>query len=407
VKKVFLMLAMLSFLWDCSNSKESEESAPATPVEVAAAKRESIHAIISAEAVLYPLRQANVTPKISAPIARFLVQRGDHVREGQLVAILENRDLAATAEESKELYEQAQAAYQNTAAATMPDDLIKAQTDVTSTRQAVEAAQRAYDNRQALFAQGALARKLVDDANVTLVQARSQFETAQQHLGSLEKVGRMEQLRAAQAQLAAAKAHYESAQAQMGYAEVRSPLTGVVSDRPLNIGEMASSGSAIVSIVDLARVVARASIPVQQTAAIRLGTPAVISSGSVELPGKVTVVSPAVDPNTTTVQVWVEAPNTGERLKLGSTVRISIQAEQIPNALVIPASALLPSEEGGEKVMVAGADGLAHEHAVKAGIRSGDDVQILSGLASGERVITQGGLGLDDKAKIQIGQGEK
>src|SRR4051812_44549594 len=108
---------MLSFLWGCSKSKEREESAPATPVEVAAAKRASIHAVISAEAVLYPLRQANVTPKISAPIARFLVQRGDHVREGQLVAILENRDLAATAEESKELYEQAQAAYQNTAAA--------------------------------------------------------------------------------------------------------------------------------------------------------------------------------------------------------------------------------------------------------------------------------------------------
>jgi HlyD family secretion protein len=271
----------------------------------------------------------------------------------------------------------------------------------------MEAAQRAYDNRQALFAQGALARKLVDDANVTLVQARSQFETAQQHLASLEKIGRVEQLKAAQAQAAAAKAHYESAAAQLAYAEVRSPLTGVVSDRPLNIGEMASSGSAIVSIVDLSRVVARASIPVAQAAVVRLGRPATISSGTVELPGKVMVVSPAVDPNTTTVQVWVEAQNTGARLKLGSTAQIAIEAEEIPNALVIPTSALLPSDEGGEKVMVAGDDNLAHEHAVKAGIRSGDNVQILSGINAGDRVIIQGGLGLDDKAKIQIGQGEK
>jgi multidrug efflux pump subunit AcrA (membrane-fusion protein) len=404
-----LVLAFSLLIAGCSKSKEASEgeSAPVTPVEVTAAKRTAIQSVISAEAVLYPLRQANVTPKISAPVARFLVQRGDHVREGQLVAILENRDLVASAQESKQLYEQAQAAYQNTAAATMPDDLTKAQTDVASTRQAMEAAQRAYSNRQALFQQGALARKLVDDANVALVQAQSQFETARQHLSSLEKVGRAEQLRGAQAQVAAAKAHYESAQAQVSYAEVRSPLAGVVSDRPLNIGEMASSGSAIVSVVDVSRAVARASIPVQQAASIRVGRPASISNGNVELKGKVTVVSPAVDPNTTTVQVWVEAPNTGERLKLGSTVRISIDAEQIPEAIVVPAAALLPSDEGGEKVMVAGTDGLAHERSVKAGIRAGDDVQILSGVSAGDQVIIQGGLGLDDKAKIRIGQGEK
>lgn len=406
---LWLALAVLAVLSSCSKSKEADqsESAPAAPVEVATAKRTAIQATISAEAVLYPLRQATVTPKISAPVARFLVQRGDHVREGQLVAVLENRDLVAAAQESKQLYEQAQAAYQNTAAAIMPDDLTKAKTDVASTRQAMEAAQRAYDNRQALFQQGALARKLVDDANVALVQARSQFETAQQHLSSLERVGRVEQLKGAQAQVEAAKAHYESAQAQVSYAEVRSPLTGVVSDRPLNIGEVASSGSAIVSVVDLSHVVARASIPVQQTASIRVGRPATISSGTVELAGKVTVVSPAVDPNTPTIQIWVQAQNTGERVKLGSTVRISIDAEQIPAAIVIPATALLPSDQGGEKVMVAGTDGLAHERPVKAGIHSGDDVQILSGVNVGDQVITQGGLGLDDKAKIRIGQGEK
>jgi HlyD family secretion protein len=403
------VLALSLLMAGCSKSKEAgeSESAPVTPVEVTTAKRAAIQSVISAEAVLYPLRQANVTPKISAPVARFLVQRGDHVREGQLVAILENRDLVAAAQESKQLYEQAQATYQNTAAATMPDDLTKAKTDVASARQAMEAAQRAYSNRQALFQEGALARKLVDDANVALVQAQSLFETAQQHLGSLERVGRVEQLKGAQAQVAAAKAHYESAQAQVSYAEVRSPLSGVVSDRPLNIGEMASSGSAIVSVVDMSRVVARASIPVQQAASVRVGRPGIISNGSVELTGKVTVVSPAVDPNTTTVQVWVEALNTGERLKLGSTVRISIDAEQIPAAIIVPATALLPSDEGGEKVMVAGTDGLAHERAVKAGIRSGDEVQILSGVSAGDKVITQGGLGLDDKAKIRIGQDEK
>jgi RND family efflux transporter MFP subunit len=115
-------------------------------------------------------------------------------------------------------------------------------------------------------------------------------------------------------------------------------------------------------------------------------------------------VSPAVDPNTTTVQVWVEAPNPGEKLKPGTTVQISVDAGEIADATVVPVAALLASDEGGEKVMVAGSDSLAHEHKVEVGVRSGDEVQIVSGVNPGDQVIVEGGLGLDDKAKIQIGK---
>lgn len=400
------VLACLLALGACSRSKEEagagDEAATPTPVQVATAARATLHSFVTAEAILYPVKQANVIPKISAPVQRFLVQRGDHVREGQLLAVLEDRDLVAAAQESRELYRQAQATYQSTIAGTMPEDLTKAKADLESSRQALDAATKVYENRQALLREGALAQKLVDDAKVAMVQAQSQYETAQQHLKSLETVGRPEQLKSAKAQLEAAKAHYETAQAQVSYAEVRSPMTGVISDRPLNIGEMASSGSALVSIVDISRVVARASLPVQAAASITAGRPATISGAGRELSGKVTVVSPAVDPSTTTVQVWVEAPNPGEHLKPGTTVQISIDAGEIPNAIAVPVAALLASDEGGEKVMVAGADGLAHEHKVKTGVRSGDRVQILSGLQGGEQVITEGGLGLDDGARIQI-----
>ncbi len=402
---LYMAVTLLAALAGCSKSNAPSDAgadAPVTPVQVAAAKRQVLHSYITAEAVLYPLKQANVVPKISAPVARFLVQRGDHVREGQLVAVLENRDLAAAAQESQDLYQQAQATYQNTAHATMPDDLTKSKTDVDSARQAREAAQKLYDNRQVLLRQGALAQKLVDDAKVALVQAQSQFQTAQQHLTSLETVGRTEQLKSAQAQMNAAKAHYQSLAAQASYAEVRSPISGVVSDRPVNIGEMASSSSAVISVIDISRVVARANVPVQQAAFITAGRPATISGPGAELTGKVTVVSPAVDPNTTTVQVWVEAPNPTERLKPGATVQISVDAGEIPNALTVPVAALLSSDEGGEKVMIAGPDSLAHESAVKIGIRSGDEVQLLSGVQEGQQVITQGALGLDDKAKVEI-----
>ncbi|MDQ2842304.1 MAG: efflux RND transporter periplasmic adaptor subunit [Acidobacteriota bacterium] len=400
-----LSLSLLLLMAGCSKKNAAEagaDEAAAAPVQVASAERTAIHSYVNAEAILYPLKQANIVPKISAPVARFYVQRGDHVREGQLLATLEDRDLVAAAQESKQMYEQSQAAFVTTSNVTMPDDLVKAKTDLQSAQEALDAAKRVYDNRVSLFQQGAIAQKLVDDAKVAMVAAQSQYETTRQHLASLEAVGRKEQLRVAETQVAATKAHYESAQAQASYGEVRSPMSGAVADRPVNVGEMASSGSALFTIVDLSRVVARASIPVHEAALINLGRPATITGGSTVLKGKVTVVSPAVDPNTTTVQVWVEAPNPGERLKLGSTVQISVDAGEIPDAIVVPASALLPSDEGGEKVMVVGSDSLAYNRQVKLGVRSGDDVQIMSGVKAGEQVITQGALGLDDKVKVQI-----
>ncbi|MDQ6704904.1 MAG: biotin/lipoyl-binding protein, partial [Acidobacteriota bacterium] len=166
----------------------------ATPVQVAKATRSSIQRIVNAEAILFPVDQASVTPKISAPVSRFLVKRGDHVRKGQLLAVLENRDLSASVRENKGLYDQAEAAYRTTTAATLPDDLTKARTDVQSARQALDAAQKLYENRQSLVKEGALAQKLADDAKVAMVQAQSAFATAEKRLESLQNVGRQEQV---------------------------------------------------------------------------------------------------------------------------------------------------------------------------------------------------------------------
>src|SRR5207244_10195558 len=132
----------------------------------------------------------------------------------------------------------------------------------------------------------------------------------------------------------------------------------------------------------------------------------VCSSDLIEVPGRVTVVSPAVDPNSTTIEVWVEAANPGERLRPGVTVKVSIVAETIKETVVIPPSAVLPSQEGGNIAMVVGADSTAHERKIDIGVREPDKVQVLKGLQPGEKVVTVNGLGLQDGAKVQIGGNE-
>jgi multidrug efflux pump subunit AcrA (membrane-fusion protein) len=403
------LLAAAVILTGCGKAKGKEEAggeeheAP-TPVTVETAVRGAIDHLVVADAVLYPVNQANVTSKISAPVKRVLVNRGDHVRAGQVLLELESADLASAAEESKHQYEQTQAAYQALTGATAPDDRTKAQADVQSAQQTLDAAKKLYENRVAMQKEGALAQKLVDDAKVAMVQAQSQFETAQRHLQGLSEVGQREAIRGAQAQVNAAKAHYESATVQVAYAQVRSPINGIVADRPVYAGEMPASGSPIVSIVDISQIVARANVPVKEAAAIKVGRPARITGPEGDLAGAVTVVSPAVDPSTTTVEVWVQIANPGERLKPGGTVRVAIIAETIQNTIVVPASALLNSDEGGQQVMVVTKDSVAHERKVSVGLRQGDRVQIASGLQEGDQVVTSGGLGLEDKAKVAIQQ---
>lgn len=390
----------------CGKAKEKEaeaaEGEAAVPVEVDAAAKGPIDLLVEGDAVLYPINQSNVTSKIAAPVAKILVNRGDHVKAGQLIAQLEGRDLAAAAQESKSLYEQAQSAYQTASRATIVEDRTKAQADLQSASQALEAAKKVYESRVELQKQGALAQKLVDDAKVAMVQAQSQYDTAKQHLQTVQQVTGTEQVKAAEAQVNAAKAHYESAKVQVSYAEVRSPISGVVSERQVYPGELAQPGQPIATILDISRIVARANIPIKQASFVKVGKQATITTPDGVVTGTVTVVSPAANATTTTVEVWVQADNPGEALKPGATARVSIRADLIRDAILVPASAILNSDEGGEKVMIFGADSKARERKVVVGIREGNRVQILTGLAEGEKVITSGGLGLENKAKVTL-----
>ena len=394
----------------CSASKEEarKEEEPARPVELAEVRRDSIDRIIAVDGILRALNQSAVTPKISAPVSRFLVNRGDHVRQGQLIAVLENRDLAAAVTDAKGAVDQAEATVRNVSNASVPDELAKAQADVTAAKQAMDAAQKVQESRQQLLQQGAIARRQVDEAGVAYAQAKSQYDTAARHLQSIQSVGRVEDVKIVQAQADSAKGKLAAAQAQLAFSEIFSPVSGVVADRPLFVGELAVPGMPLMTIMDISSVIARVNVPQAQAAYVKAGQAArVVSMDGVEASGTVTTVSPAVDPQGTTLEVWVQAANPGEKLRPGGTVRVTIMAETVRNAVVVPPAALLPSSEGGTAVITVGPDMVAHEHKVQVGIRTAEKAQILQGVEAGAQVVIAGGLGLADGAKVKRAEAEK
>ena len=386
-------LVVLGFVASGCSKGTEVEAAPTVTVQVGAAENQTIERKVTAEGTLYPLEQSAIVPKISAPVKKFYVEKGSKVHAGQLLAELENSDLLASQKESEGTYAQAEASYEQA--------VQKAEQDRQLAKETLDAAQKLYDARKELYKQGAVSAKDVDDANVAFIQARNGYEASQKQLD----------LKMAEGQLAAAKGHSAGVEASVNYSKIVSPIDGVVTDRPVYPGEMASNSGPIITVMNLSQIVARAHIDQQEASQLKVGDPATISVPGQPgaLKGKVSLVSPALDPNSTTVEVWVQAPNPGDRLKPGSSVQAQMVAQAVQHAIVIPAEALLTGSDGTTSVIVLDTDNKPHKKKVKVGIRDGGDVQVTEGLQGGERVVTVGAFALsqeDDpilaKTNIQV-----
>ena len=180
-----LPLCGMTLLQGCGSAEKIEE--PLVAVQTRPAKRGPIELTVSAEAVVYPLEQAVITPKITSTISKFYVQRGSQVKKGQLLAQLESADLAGAAEQSKGDFEQAEASYTTTTGASLPQQIQKAELDAAAAKAAFDAQQKVYNSRKDLFDQGAIPRRDLDSAEVALIQARSQNEQAQRQLADLHR----------------------------------------------------------------------------------------------------------------------------------------------------------------------------------------------------------------------------
>jgi HlyD family secretion protein len=399
--------AALALLAACSD--KTKETEPAVPVQIVQVEKTALQQKVSAEAVLFPIAQSAIVPKISAPVQKFLVNRGSHVRKGELLAVLENRDLAAAAQENKGAYTQAEATYAITTAADLPQQMQKAELDAQAAKQALDAQQKIYDSRQQLFREGALPRKELDQSSVDLTNARNQYEIAQRHLDSLKGMGEAQLSKSAKGQLESAQGKFQGAEAQLQYSEIRSPINGVITDRPLYPGEMAAAGTPLLTIMDISQVVARAHIPQTEAVLLKRGDDATLSAPGLDqpIPGKVVLVSPALDPNSTTVEIWVQCKNPREVLRPGTSAEMTMIARTVPDALAIPAASLLTAQDGTTSVMVAGGDGKAHQQIVKAGFHDGDKVQILEGLQASQKIVGNGAYGLPDNSKITAAEANK
>lgn len=397
-----------------SGCKQSPPPQTVVTVQAEHPRLGSISAQVAASAVLAPVAQAAIAPRISAPVAKFYVVRGERVHAGQLLATLDNQDLEAAALESKGAYEAAQATYETAVNAQVPEEQLKAEAALAAARATLDLDQSTVESREKLFAEGAIAGHDLDAAKAALVQARGAYNAARRHMEAVKSVTRAAAIQAAKGRLASAKGAYEAAEAQLDYSRIRSPIDGYVTERPLFAGETAPAGTPLITVMETRTLVARMHIAASEAQELRVGGAArIIIPGSgvpgaegtgteQSVPAKVSMISPALDPGSATVEVWLTVANKSGALKAGTPVQCSITGATVNHAIVIPLSAVLTAESGAKSVMVIAPDETAQPRQVTLGIDDGTDVQVVSGLTPSDEVITVGSYGLDPGTKVRV-----
>jgi HlyD family secretion protein len=397
-----LLIACLGFS-GCRKSNEAPEAAVSVQAEHPTVG--PISEEIAADAVLAPLAQAAIVPRISAPILTEPVQRGTRVNKGQLLLTLEDRDLRGAALDSQGNLAQAQAAYTAATLATIPEDAQKAELDVAQAKANLDVANRTVEERKLLLDQGAIARRDVELAVAAAVQARAAYDTAVKHLANTQKTTQKTNTESAQGQLTSAKGKLENAEAQVSYASLVSPIDGVVTDRPFFSGETPAAGTPVITVKDTTSLLAKLHISQDAARKLEIG-----NSAELTIPGEhdpqaatISLISPALDPGSTTVEIWLRLPNPGGHYKVGTPVHAVIRGKTIENAVQLPIGAILPADDGSTNVLIVGSDAKAHKRTVQVGLRTTEKVQILGGVTPNDLVITEGGYGLDEGTNVKSG----
>lgn len=405
-----ILLFFAVFLVGCSHPEEEPPKAVVN-VKVARAEVADVQLTIQAPATIFPREQANISARITAPILSLKARKGDAVATGQLLAVLENRDVEAQQAEAAASLADAQATLQKTSAGTLPADIERARGQLETAEAARNLAQKNYDRRKDLFSQGAIPNRDLLSSETELSQAKTAYDVAKRTLDLLEQQSGKTDVVIAQTRVEQAKARQSLAVAQLQFTELHSSLTGTITEQFMYPGDMAKPDAAIFTVMDLSVAIARAQVPESDARRVARGQVCNFSApdhATDSQRGTITVVNQAIDQMRRTVEVWCEIPNRQTTLKAGAFGSVTILVGKAERAVVLPESAV-QFKEGSSRgtVVIVDQKNIAHLREVDATLVPAKRVRVNRGVEAGETAVIEGGYGLADGTQVSIGEGKQ
>ena len=398
------ILGFCTLLAGCG-ARQEETAKTVVEVKVALAETATVRLSVEAPATVFPLQQAAITARITAPIRSIAVRKGEDAAAGQVLAELDSRDLASQRQGAEAEVTEARANLEKTTAGTLPADIERARGQLISAEAALNQAQKIHERRAELAKQGAIPGRDLLAAETDLAKATADRDVARKSIEVLQHQSGEADTRMAESHLKQAQARLETAAAGLQFAEIRSPFAGVVTEQFLYPGDLAQPSAPILTLMDLTTAVARAQVPEAQAAAVRPGQPCAFAPGDspeARFSGRISMVNQAVDPARRTVEAWCRIPNPSRALRANVFGNVTIETGSEPGSVVAPQPAVQFAEGTSHgTVMVVDDKRVAHKRDVETGQVFDGKVQMKSGLKAGERVVVEGAYGLPDGAEVK------
>jgi multidrug efflux pump subunit AcrA (membrane-fusion protein) len=408
----FLVVVLVIWRWRQSHEAESETANVVVSVKIAKAEKEHIAAQVVAVGTIWPRDKADVAAKVSAQIKKMGLLKDRFVHAGDVIAVLESRDLQAQRAEAVAALNQARAEERSLVTGTIPKTNAEDQKSLNDARAKVNNARALYERRLGLYERGGISKKDLEQSQLDLTTAEDELRLAQQTVALRGRSLNPNDRALAAAKTAEAQQHVATLDAQLSYATIRSPITGIVTEQFQYEGEFAAAGGKLVTISDISTVIVKA--PFSDTVAAQLKVGDTVSvlptdTSAEEMRGQVTLLSRAADPASRTVEVWVTLANDGGRLRANGAAQVTVFANSKDDAIVVPASAVTLEASNAEEgtVMVVDSQNVAHETKVTIGIRTADKIEIVEGLQGGETVVVEGNYALPDGTKVEVAKDEE
>lgn len=354
--RVFVFVLLVSNLACTAKHADEETKAPDVPTISAETARVARTTLIEELAVrgtvaAVPNEDVKVSALVAGRVNAVSVAEGDSVRQGQVIAELDRQAMDDQRRQAAAAAEQAKAQLEN--------------------------ARLNLQRNQQMFERGIAAGKEVEDARAQMAAAQAAVDTASAALSTADR--------------------------NVERASVRSPIAGQVVKRMVSVGEQVDGTAAqpIVEIANLDRVELAANVPSEYLSKIKTGQAATLTSDAFPgrtFAGSVLAIAPAVDAATNAGLVRIRIANADRSLKVGMFAECHVALGERPNALTVPPSAVVKSDEGAAVYVLSG--DTAQRTAVKVGLEQPTAVEILSGVKEGDTVLTSSVYGLGEKAKV-------
>ena len=359
-----------------SKAKPTQAAVSKTSVEVQTAKTTEKNAGDTYKATLEAYQQGVITSKAAAKVLTVAVENGQYVNAGDTIATLDDTDVQnaiKSAQSQLEVYNQ---------------QLNADQVAMDKYKINLDDAKRNYDRQKTLFDNKAISQTDLDAAQKTLDSAQADYNSGEASIGT------------AQANIDAQKVNIEKSQNDLTNMVIKAPISGVISDKAVDIGQMATQGGVLAKINDISSVYATIQVPQEKISGVKIGQAATVTieGSDTTYDGVVGNIDLSADATSRVFNVKVKIGNDDKALLPGVYGKVTLVSDQTTDVITVPVNALVGNE--GDYSVFINDNGTAKKTKVAIGETNDNNVEITSGINDGDQIITSNISTLQDGDEI-------